>query len=71
MPRRVQVPAGEQITWTNTGDAPHAISVRQQPWTTGPIAPGATGSIRFDTPGRYVYTCAEHPWHQGEITVVR
>ena len=71
VPRRVQVRAGEQVTWTNTGDEPHTISVRQQPWTTGPIAPGATGSIRFDTPGRYVYTCAQRPWQQGEITVVR
>ena len=70
-PRRVQVAAGEQVTWTNTGQAPHTVTVRQQTWTTGPIAPGATGSIRFDTPGRYVYTCEQHPWQQGEITVVR
>ena len=71
VPRRVQVPAGAQVTWTNTGEAPHTITVRQQPWSTGAIAPGATGSIRFETPGRYVYTCGQHPWHQGEITVVR
>ena len=69
-PRRVQVAAGEQVTWTNTGEAPHTITVRQRTWTTGPITPGATGSIRFDTPGRYVYTCEQHPWQQGEITVV-
>ena len=32
--------------------------------------PAGTGSIRFDTPGRYVYTCEQHPWQQGEINVV-
>ena len=70
-PRRVQVPAGAHVTWTNTGEAPHTMTVRQRTWTTGAIAPGATGSIRFDTPGRYVYTCEQHPWQQGEITVTR
>ena len=70
-PRRVQVSAGARVTWTNTGHAPHTITVRQQTWTTGAIAPGATGSIQFDTPGRYVYTCERHPWQQGEIAVVR
>ena len=70
-PRRVQVSAGAQVTWKNTGLAPHTITVRQQTWTSGAIAPGATGSIQFDTPGRYVYTCEQHPWQQGEITVVR
>jgi quinohemoprotein ethanol dehydrogenase len=70
-PRRVEVPAGARVTWTNTGLAPHTIAVRRQTWTTGAIAPGATGSIQFETPGRYVYTCEQHPWQQGEITVVR
>ena len=70
-PRRARVRAGTRVTWTNTGHAPHTVTVRQQTWTTGAIAPGATGSIQFDTPGTYVYTCESHPWQQGEITVVR
>ena len=70
-PRRVRAPAGTHVTWRNTGHAPHTITVRQHTWTTGAIAPGATGSIQFETPGTYVYTCEQHPWQQGEITVVR
>jgi alcohol dehydrogenase (cytochrome c) len=70
-PRRVRVRAGTRVSWKNTGNEPHTISVRQHTWTTGGIAPGATGSIQFDTPGTYVYTCDNHPWQQGEITVVR
>ncbi len=69
-PRRVRAPAGTHVTWKNTGHAPHTITVRRQTWTTGAIAPGATGSIQFDAPGTYVYTCERHPWQQGEITVV-
>lgn len=70
-PRRARVRAGTRVTWKNTGHAPHTITVRQRTWTTGPIAPGTTGSIQFETPGTYVYTCESHPWQQGEITVVR
>jgi alcohol dehydrogenase (cytochrome c) len=70
-PRRARVRPGTRVTWKNTGHRPHTISVRQQTWTTGPIAPEGTGSIQFDTPGTYVYTCENHPWQQGEITVVR
>jgi len=70
-PRRVGVPAGTRITWKNTGHEPHTISVRGQRWTTGPIKPDATGSIQFDVPGTYVFSCENHPWQQGEITVGR
>jgi glucose dehydrogenase/plastocyanin len=70
-PRRARVRAGTRVTWKNTGHEPHTITVRQQTSTSGAIAPGATGSIQFDTPGTYVYTCENHPWQQGEITVVR
>ena len=64
-------PAGTRVTWKNTGHEPHTISVRGQRWTTGPIKPDATGSIQFDVPGTYVFSCDNHPWQQGEITVGR
>ena len=70
-PRRVEVPAGTRVTWKNTGHEPHTISVRGQTWTTGVIKPDSTGSIQFDVPGTYVFTCASHSWQQGEITVRR
>jgi quinohemoprotein ethanol dehydrogenase len=70
-PRRVEVPAGTRVIWKNTGHEPHTISVRGQAWTTGAIKPDSTGSIQFDVPGTYVFTCASHPWQQGEITVRR
>lgn len=70
-PRRVEVSTGTRITWKNTGHEPHTISVRAQSWTTGAIKPDATGSIQFDVPGTYVFTCDNHPWQQGEITVGR
>jgi plastocyanin len=70
-PRRVGVAAGTRVTWKNTGHEPHTISVRGQRWTTGPIKPDATGSIEFDVAGTYVFSCDNHPWQQGEITVGR
>jgi len=70
-PRRIEVPAGTRVIWKNTGHEPHTMSVRGQTWTTGAIKPDATGSIQFDVPGTYVFTCVSHPWQQGEITVRR
>jgi plastocyanin len=70
-PRRVEVPPNTRVTWKNTGHEPHTIGVRGQTWTTGVIKPDSTGSIQFDVPGTYVFTCVSHPWQQGEITVRR
>ncbi len=70
-PRRVEIPAGTRVTWKNTGHEPHTIRVRGQTWTAGAIKPDSTGSIQFQVPGTYVFTCENHPWQQGEITVRR
>ena len=38
-------------------------------WTTGDIAPGATGSYTFAKAGTYDYTSKAEPWLHGQITV--
>ena len=70
-PRRIEVPAGTRVTWKNTGHESHTMRVRGQTWTTGAIKPNSTGSIQFEVPGTYVFSCENHPWQQGEITVRR
>jgi quinohemoprotein ethanol dehydrogenase len=68
-PVRIRVPAGATITWKNEGRAVHTATVREAAWSTGDIAPGATGSITFPKAGTYTYACRLHPWSVGQIIV--
>jgi plastocyanin len=69
LPLRVKVPAGTKVTWTNKGKLPHDATASDGSWTTGDIAPGATGSHVFDKPGTYDYASKSEPWVHAQITV--
>jgi plastocyanin len=68
-PTRARVSAGTTVTWKNAGTMPHTATVRGETLNTGVIAPGATGSITFDKPGAYTYSCLFHPWHSAQVIV--
>jgi len=68
-PSRTRVAPGAAVTFTNTTTMTHTIAARDGSWTSGPIAPGASGSVTVMKPGVYEYRCVEHPWSMGELTV--
>ena len=68
-PMRARVEAGTPVTFTNTTTASHTIAARDGSWSTGPIAPGASGTVTVATPGLYEYVCTEHPWAAGQLIV--
>ena len=68
-PPRAQVSAGTRVRFLNNGELSHTIVARDGSWTAGPIAPGLFQYLVFDTPGTFLYHCAEHPWAIGELTV--
>ena len=68
-PSRTRVAPGASLTFTNTTTTTHTITARDGSWTSGPIAPGTTGSVTVARPGVYEYRCIEHPWSMGELTV--
>ncbi len=68
-PMRIKVKAGATVTWTNDGKEAHDAIAQDGSWTTGEIAPGKTGTVKFDKPGTYTYICKDHPWSYGEIQV--
>ena len=68
-PARIRVAPGATVTWTNTGAETHEIIAADGSWTTGPIAPGATGSHTFAAAGKVLYTCKGHPWTYGQVNV--
>lgn len=69
LPLRTKVKAGTKVTWTNKGKEPHDATAMDGSWTTGPIAPGATGTYVFDKPGTYDYTSKSEPWVHAQIIV--
>lgn len=68
-PTRAAAAAGTRMTWTNPTDLIHALAARDGSWSTGPIAPGKTGSVVIEAAGAHEYICTEHPWTIGQIVV--
>ena len=69
-PTEVTVAVGTTVTWTNTSDRPHTVTDRGGTFDTNPVAPGATGTVSFSTPGVYHYFCRINPSKMnGVITV--
>lgn len=68
-PLRVKVKAGTTVTWTNDGKQPHSATAVDGSWTTGEVQPGKSGTVKFDKPGSYTYSCADHPWSYAQIVV--
>jgi len=69
LPARIKVAAGTKVTWTNTGKVPHNATAEDGSWSTGEVAPGATASVTFATPGSFTYIDKDHPWVYGQVIV--
>jgi plastocyanin len=75
-PPEAEVQPGAEVTWTNTGQAPHTatfddVEGRIQDLDAGEMAPGESASIVApDAPGSYSYFCAIHPAQMRAVLVV-
>jgi quinohemoprotein ethanol dehydrogenase len=69
LPMRIKVKAGDTVTWTNKGKVAHDATAQDGSWTTGPIAPGATGTVKFDKPGTWTYQSKAFPFMYGQVVV--
>jgi plastocyanin len=68
-PPTLTVQPGTTIRWTNTGKHPHTVTDQGGKFDSGDIAPGATYSVTFQTPGTYRYYCKHHKGMEGTIVV--
>jgi plastocyanin len=61
------------VTWTNNDSAHHTVTSvsGNGSISSGDMAPGATFTYTFTTPGTYQYLCVYHSWMTGTITVVK
>jgi plastocyanin len=70
-PPAIQVPAGSTVTWRNTDNFTHSVSVAGGAFPFLNLSPGQSGAITFDQPGAYSYTCTYHAQDmQGTVIVV-
>jgi plastocyanin len=69
-PTAIQAKVGDTVTWTNGGPAAHTPTLDNDPTcSTGNIAMGATGSLKFGTAGTFPFHCAIHTSMKGTVTV--
>ncbi|KIT17220.1 cupredoxin domain-containing protein [Jannaschia aquimarina] len=66
-PARLEIFAGDSVTFVNTDGAPHTATGRG--FDTGRLSRGQQATLRFDAPGSYDYICDIHPAMKGQITV--
>src|SRR5438046_2742192 len=64
-----RVPVGGTITWSNQGSQGHTITASDGSFDSGIVAPGASATLEFDTPGIFAYICSLHPWMKGTVVV--
>jgi plastocyanin len=70
-PARIKVAPGKPVTWTNTDDSPHQVTVQTAPapLRTDVILRGQSTALTFTSPGTYSYTCGLHPQMKGTVEV--
>ena len=70
-PAQASVAPGGEVTWTNSGAAPHTATFDDVALDTGTIAPGSSGKLTApDKPGSYSYKCKIHPGKMRGVLVV-
>jgi plastocyanin len=68
LPAKITASAGKALTFLNSDDTPHQISVANGP-KTAVFLRGQRASLTIDKPGEYNYICGLHPSMKGVIEV--
>lgn len=70
-PTKLQAPAGSPVTWTNTDDSPHQVTVAGKPLRTAVLLKGQSAALTFPDAGVFEYACALHPQMKGSVEVTK
>ena len=69
-PVTLTVTAGSTVTWTNNDNVVHNVTSTGGTFvSSGPISPGGTYLLQFNTKGSFPYSCTIHPTMTGVIIV--
>lgn len=66
----VVIGVNNTITWVNTDSVAHTVTADNGSFDSGNLAPGASWTHTFTTPGTYRYYCTYHLWMGGEVVVL-
>ena len=70
-PGSVSVAAGRSVTWTNSDESPHQITVPGAKLKTDFVFKGQDASLTFPQAGVFSYNCALHPNMKGAVEVTK
>jgi plastocyanin len=71
-PEKISVQAGQTITWINTDESPHQVTVQgASTLRTSVILKGQSTALQFNDVGAYDYICGLHPNIKGKIEVTK
>ncbi len=68
-PPRLNILAGEAVTWTNESARAHTVTADDDRFDSGRLSPSQTFTHRFATAGEAPYHCTLHPLIQGLVDV--
>jgi len=69
-PGGITIEPGKAVTWTNTDESPHQVTVTGQPkLKTEFLLKGQAATLTFAEPGVYSYNCMLHPNMKGSVEV--
>ena len=69
IPERLEVAAGDRITWTNRDFLPHSVTAPDAAIESGDLGEGKTWSYVAKKSGEIPYICRLHPVMKGTIVV--
>ncbi len=67
-PSKLSVAPGKAVTWVNTDDSPHQVTITGLP-RSQLLMKGQTHTQTFATAGVYEYVCGLHPAMKGTVEV--
>ncbi len=68
-PNAIKVSAGQAVTWTNSDDTPHQITVTGSNQRSEVMLKGQSATLKFDAAGNIAYICGLHPSMKGTVEV--
>jgi plastocyanin len=66
---RIDVRAGDTVTWRNASVRPYTVAATDGSWSSQRLTPSAAFSHRFDALGVVAYYCQVHPSMRAEVDV--
>ena len=69
VPERLEVKAGDKVTWVNKDFVPHTVTATKSGVESGDIAQGKRWTFTAKRPGEMDYICRLHPVMRGTLIV--